>query len=223
MVLAGICGETPWLARFFIPKKRGELRMMTDWRVSRLKKPSEFLLIIGIAGEILCLAFSLVDTAKLNKEAAGIGTTNAQLVADNLVLRSNVAVLEAAVQWRTIKHEQETNIISHLRPFLQTNFMHLNLVTIHLYATDPEAQAYAYRIEEILRKGGCKTGFEAEAASVNIEPIYGLEFEAQEPPSRLAVVVIEGFKAAGIIPDRAFRTRGLESDVKIWVGHKPGK
>jgi hypothetical protein len=74
MVLVGICGESSktarFMAKFLVPNKPLGLGMIIDWKAEKLKKWSERLLIVGIAGELICLPFSLWESARLNKDAA---------------------------------------------------------------------------------------------------------------------------------------------------------
>ena len=87
--------------------------------------------------------------------AARIGTTNAQLVADNLVLRSNVVVLESAVQWRTITATQESNMIAFIKPLPQINKDSIKLIRIRVYdKSDFEAFSYAKWLGDVLLKCG---------------------------------------------------------------------
>src|ERR1019366_3339335 len=78
----------------------------------------------------------------------------ANLEATNLVLRSSLVALEAAVQWRTITPAQETNLISLLKPFTQANVAVTNAVQVRVEETDVEARWYAKRIVTVLRRCG---------------------------------------------------------------------
>lgn len=69
VVLVALCGESHWALKWLIPNNsKGETSV--KWRREKLKKKFEFLLIIGIAGEVGCLPLSLIESAHLNKEAA---------------------------------------------------------------------------------------------------------------------------------------------------------
>ena len=68
MVLVGVCGESIWLQRILIPEKPNDLLPVESKR-KKLGKKFELLLIVGIAGELICIPFSLWESAELNKEA----------------------------------------------------------------------------------------------------------------------------------------------------------
>ncbi len=102
MVLAGVCGELPWLGRILIPDKPNDL-MLVEWHRQKLKKKFEVVLIFGIAGELICLPFSLWESSKLNKEAgdarreAGLANERAAILeATNVFLSGKVEELRKA-------------------------------------------------------------------------------------------------------------------------------
>ncbi len=66
---------------------------------------------IGVTVEFVALAHSIPEAVQLEKDVAQIGSTNAQLVADNLMLRSNVVALELKMQPRIITQKQINDFI----------------------------------------------------------------------------------------------------------------
>jgi hypothetical protein len=68
-VLVALCGESHWALKWLIPNNSLG-KTSVKWRREKLKKKFEFLLIVGIAGEVSCLPLSLIESAQLNQEAA---------------------------------------------------------------------------------------------------------------------------------------------------------
>lgn len=99
LLVAGGCGGEWWLHHHPAGRRKNE-------KDEHHKLESRFIAMValGVAMEVFALGNSIREGVKLEKEVVQIGTTNAQLVADNLVLRSNVVALE----WQTI--EAKTNI-----------------------------------------------------------------------------------------------------------------
>jgi hypothetical protein len=90
VVLLGVCGEVDWVVKKMVP-------IPVESRRIKFKKTSEKVLIIGIAGEMLCLPFSLYDSANLNlkasdaiKEAKQFQDEAAQLTQQNLELKKTM-------------------------------------------------------------------------------------------------------------------------------------
>ncbi len=75
MVLAGVAGESDWAERLLIPDKLLDL-MPVESKRKILKRRFEVILIIGVAGELACLPFSLWESSKQNERAAMLQTTN---------------------------------------------------------------------------------------------------------------------------------------------------
>jgi len=82
-VLVALCGESHWALKWLIPNS-SEGKTSVKWRREKLKKKFEFLLIIGIAGEVGCLPFSLYESANANK-AAGVAMQYAANSSSNSV------------------------------------------------------------------------------------------------------------------------------------------
>lgn len=139
VVLVALCGESHWALKWLIPNNSVG-KTSAKWRREKLKKKFEFLLILGIAGEVGCLPFSLWESSKFNKEAgdarifAGIAETNAaasneqaKIAESNTAsvlltveeLRSNNIALEQKLQPRNITQEQHDAFVSFLKPFPQ--------------------------------------------------------------------------------------------------------
>lgn len=68
-VLVALGGETDIILRLIFPDRAGDL-LPPETKRKRLKRLCEWLLIVGIAGEIGCLPFSLYGTASAEKDAA---------------------------------------------------------------------------------------------------------------------------------------------------------
>jgi hypothetical protein len=69
MVLAGVCGESDSIAERLVREKIND-PIPVELRRKKLKKWSERILIIGLAGELICLPVSLRESAQLNERAA---------------------------------------------------------------------------------------------------------------------------------------------------------
>jgi|CZKV01.1.fsa_nt_gi hypothetical protein len=97
VVLFGVWLEASKSARFFaqlkFPKNLLGREMLTHARHESLKHFGWKLVVLGIAGEVVCLAFSLDETAKLNDKAQRASERTAIVESNNLVLRSNVDAL----------------------------------------------------------------------------------------------------------------------------------
>jgi hypothetical protein len=83
VVLVALCGEAHWALKWMIPNNSKGVTSV-KWRREKLKKKFEFLLIIGIAGEVGCLPFSLYESASANK-AAGVAMQYAANSSSNSV------------------------------------------------------------------------------------------------------------------------------------------
>jgi hypothetical protein len=106
-VLVALCGESHWGLKRLIPNNSKGATSVKRRR-EKLKKKFEFLLIIGIAGEVGCLPMSLKESADANKAAgiakveAGKANERAALVdSNNLMLQARVLALTAQIQETT--------------------------------------------------------------------------------------------------------------------------
>jgi len=77
-VLVALGGETDVILRQVFPDRAGDL-LPPEVKRKKLKKFCELLLIVGIAGEIGCLPFSLYGTASAEKDAAEARLETAKL------------------------------------------------------------------------------------------------------------------------------------------------
>ncbi len=68
LVLLGVAGETDWAARRFVSDNLNDL-MPVESRRQRFKAVFAFLVIVGLTGELCRLPFSLIESARLNKQA----------------------------------------------------------------------------------------------------------------------------------------------------------
>jgi hypothetical protein len=78
LVLMGIGGESEWAGKSLFPEKISDL-MPPNSKRKKLKSISELLVIFGIAGEVVCLAISLNESAALNERASKNELTAKQL------------------------------------------------------------------------------------------------------------------------------------------------
>jgi hypothetical protein len=183
---------------------------------------------IGVTVEFAALAHSIPEAVRLEKDVAEIGTTNAQLVADNLVLRSNVAVLEAAVQWRTITQQQEATLIRLLSPLTQNDVTSRSRMLVNSGLMDDEAILYRNRLVDVLKKCGFNPivpdGLSALTDSNgNPIPLVGLIFKVKHPVRFRSGLIFAAFQEAHIPVEVQSQTDMGEYDLWIVVGHKPEK
>ena len=69
LVLIGVCGEWSWLMRVLISERPNDL-LPVELKRKKLEKRLLVVLIIGVAGELACIPFSLWESSTLNNEAA---------------------------------------------------------------------------------------------------------------------------------------------------------
>jgi hypothetical protein len=74
---------------------------------------------IGVTMDFIGLFHEIPEAVRLEKDVVEIGTTNAQLVADNLVSRSNVAALELRVMETSNKIAQTSTKVESQDPYKQ--------------------------------------------------------------------------------------------------------
>src|ERR1039457_1821527 len=100
IVLLGVWLEASKRARFLaqrkIPKDLLGREMLIDARYESLKHFGWKLVVWGIAGEVVCLAFSLNESAKLNDKAQTASERSTIAESNNLALRKEVLTLEKA-------------------------------------------------------------------------------------------------------------------------------
>ena len=183
------------------------------------------ILMSGIAFEVIA-AFGITVHSGLveteSKERYEI------LVSTNLMLQSNVAVLEAAVQWREINPEQEAIIVNLLSQFTKTNAARTNTVIVRAaYPDNPECVRYAQRIDDLLRKCGFSpflqlSGFVGGLQGEGI----AFSFEDKTKPPAQAQAIVEAFQTAKIsplkrVPNAANAANDNSDSLMIWILLKP--
>jgi hypothetical protein len=167
-----------------------------------------------------------VEAAEARKDAGKANERAAHLESTNLLFRSNVVVLEAAVQWRTVTPAQESNLVGLLKPFADEYARLTNSVQVHVEETDVEARWYAKRIVDVLRRCGFNSELKSAIGFSNPEaPIpLGLGFiEGGFTPTPHMIAVIKAFDAANLeVRVRQLNTNQTTDGIlHIWVWHKP--
>jgi hypothetical protein len=226
MVIVGVVGEGFELIVKWGDRRRGKATSKKDleWLL-----PVETLffviLTIGLAMEFLgshnAMRISDAENGRLNLLSNGAYERSANAESNNLVLRSNVLVLQAQLQRRRITDEKKHIMIDML--------IHApkGRVTLTAVQSDVEAVYFLEDIEDVLKK----SGFDVEQnllASFWTSGTYptGLALHiknAQAPPPH-ADAILRAFKAAGINPDDTTEQKGMEDGLlKIEVFPKPIK
>jgi hypothetical protein len=155
VVFVALCGESHWALKWLIPNKSIG-KTSVKWRREKLKKKFEFLLILGIAGEVGCLPLSIYESSATNLEAKQAevvaGQANeraANIESNNLVLHTKVLELEAKSRWRTITPEQEKAFIE-----LTKNILKLPIRVRMEDGSSAEVKSFSQRIRTVLDKAG---------------------------------------------------------------------
>jgi hypothetical protein len=227
----------------------------TFWLWEAFKHPGTIIVTVGVAGEVLIewfgipkdekiaklwkrmfaimliygLILEIPDSAKSWQLASESSERAANTESNNLVLRSQVAELEAAVQWRTITPIQETNLVNLLSPFVRNNRLTGTVVSVMSEEGNPEAIQFARRLGDVLTKCGFNVGpMEVFAGGVP-GPDAGLLFVVKNihrTPSR-ALEIAAGLTNEKIVPSSEIQFCGLtglsEDDLRIEVLAKPEK
>jgi hypothetical protein len=117
----------------------------------------EWVLVAGLGLEIIAASHQISEAGKLKKEAGdamklaqSIGTTNAQLVAANLILRTNVLELESK-ELRTITPQMRDKFVSILNALPKSIKCP---VRVFMDGNDAETRTYAHQIRELLNDTG---------------------------------------------------------------------
>ena len=204
-------------------------------------------LVIELGANQRARLISSADNASLHKQASEAvreatlaRERTAVTESNNLMLRSNVAELELAVQWRTITKDQEANLVKFFRnsrPLLSgLQAQNTNLVSVQTEQTDVEAFWYSKRIVEVLRKCGFNASLEMRLSFPDPErsgPFVGLAFTVKNayssanglflPAKGNAGVIWAAFRGNGMEPTSVWTdTNMVDGDLRILVGHKPG-
>ena len=143
MVLFGVAGESiaDWLK--FLPGRH----MLKVW--------SEMSVVVGIAGELLCLMISLHETASLNKEAAADRVIAESLVSTNLQLQKQIVQLQLSLekQVRKITPDDSKRFIDFLKD--KPNKKSINIyVEGNSIDYDFEYRNYAHQFRRMLTEAG---------------------------------------------------------------------
>lgn len=85
-MLIGVVSEWPWAIRRLVPDNPNDL-MPIDRKREKLKKRLGIILIVGVAGELASLPFSLIDSAQTNNQAANSLKEVTFLTQSNLLLQ----------------------------------------------------------------------------------------------------------------------------------------
>ena len=252
VVIVGIIGEGAELLLKFANKKKYK-RLQRGWGIQfrwhlaglmkfvrpRLLEVETFafaLVVLGLVGEFWGSQKEkqILDrnNAQLNLAAKQLGKSNAQLVADNLVLRSNVVELEAKLQWRTINPTQEVNLVEHLSSLVKQHIGESNVVVLEVEQSDFEAVRYARSITTTLRKCGfvvfLNSGMSmAQDPSVPIPDGIGIGVTDHRNLPWYANPVLIAFRNVGITPffyaKQPDRMHPDDNFLYIGVWHKPEK
>jgi hypothetical protein len=147
----------------------------------------------------------------------------AKLTRENLLLRSNLAALEATMHWRTISPTQEINLIRLLSPIAQQD-LYLNLVRVAVSSDDEESRRYADRIAEVLTKCGFNVSRD-RLMRIGARPPYtsgtGIEIHVASSQTPAYAAILNAFKHEKInfIPVQVQSTPS--GRLEIWVLPKP--
>jgi hypothetical protein len=240
-VLVGVCMEVPSLLKLIVRIKNDERLEIYNARIDSWKHPGEFLLIVGLAGEILCLAASIHESAKLNEKAenagkqaalandralsnevlgAKIGTTNAELVSNNLVLRSKVVELEAEFAWRTITDEEKRDFHAFSALIPKGN------IWVSYVADNPESFSYATELHDLLKTNAYPVNdvFIPRSIMSTGAPDMGVLLQTRDntKPPEIAIFLQKQLEKIGIVALGKYRDPHLKDD-EIWliVAQKP--
>jgi hypothetical protein len=172
-------------------------------------------------------AFDKARTAEIESGeskilAAQIGITNAQLslqvaqlVGANLVLRSNVAVLEAKLQHRTITPENVKKFIEFSDYFIAYNHEQKGEVVVTADALDNESRVYARKIRLLLDEAGYNS---KEFPEVIFEPPdYGIDLLANTNAN--IIMTFSAFSNAppyALAVKRAFELIDIQVATVLW-------
>jgi hypothetical protein len=211
LVLLGVLGEgievfsELWFEQWFEKHKRG------------LKGFGAFCWCVVMVG----LACEVPDAFKTDKEAADARSFAATTESNNLVLRSNVAVLEAAVQWRTLNAKQKTALRQLLSDIHQANVNRRIGVKMFHFGSDIESELYADDLAAFLSECGFQAGINLQMGG---EGVSGLGFEVSDkfPTGKSDTqAVYSAFKTAGVQCSIGEWPALVNSDdVTIFVGPK---
>jgi hypothetical protein len=200
-VLVALCGEADWALKRLIPK-RPNILPSAEWRRKKLKKKFELLLIFGIAGEVSCLPFSLIESAESNRlagqaneraskfekeagelfkvgEQAKESTTNAIVELEKAKIelkKAEIGRLELEKQVLALVEKTKARTIS--KTVKEALIFNLNAVPkgsidIVMFDKDPESIAFGIEIKKALIDAGCSVSFSPRSI-FNLDIIPGI-------------------------------------------------
>src|SRR6266446_1909351 len=165
MVIVGVVGEGAELVVKWRKRRREEsiLEKESPWMLP-IETAFFALLVLGLAVEFIGSHKAMriareesnrlaVIAANANKLAEETHLMSVRLEATNLVLRSNVAALEASVHWRSIPEEKRREFTAMLAESVK------GVVLVSAYENGTiEAEFFAKDIREMLESAGFNTG-----------------------------------------------------------------
>lgn len=166
-VLLALCGESHWGLRFLVPPT-SKGKTSVKWRREKLRKKFEYLLIIGIAGEVGCLPFALIHTASLNREAGQAWQRANEANERTALVESNNLVLQKQLEPRIIRSNQITNFI-----FLTSYLPKIPIRIAVSSRAGPEVMSYAWQIRRMFEQAGFPTPNSDTNAFLRIHSIEG--------------------------------------------------
>jgi len=193
---------------------------------------------VSLSLVVIGLVLEIPDAAKTDKEASEFRSIAATTESNNLVLRSNIVALEAAVQWRTITPTQKDlmkfKVVSEIS-HISTNTIQLptkNIIEVRVMENDLEARMFAGSIVDALKNCGFNAVLRSTMGFIapDSKLFVGLGFIIKERMDINGRTLLKGNAGLAIY---AFESIGLEptylnSDANmddgsmiINVGHKP--
>ena len=210
----GFMGRHPGLLLVLIGVA-GEI--ICDWRemvghLARVKRIFAILLILGLVVEF-------IEAAKSDKEVAELKRQTALVASSNLMLKTNVLALELKLQPRAITPEQQTALIKLLSNCSKGK------VYISAGAFDGEATTFAQQIEDVLKKSGFEVAmpkFPDPDTPVSLsQPGQHLVVKNPKHPPNYAPGIQQSFAACGIVFDGFWGDEPFDSNrVEIAIGQK---
>lgn len=210
LVLIALCGESHWALKLLIPNN-SQGKTSVKWRREKLKKKFEFLLIVGIAGEIGCLPFSLYESASSNLEAK-------QAEKDAAGLKAEVLSLEAKTKGRIVDDETKRDLIEKLRSYSPKG--HIEVV---MFQYDHEAIVFGRSITNALIEAGFEVSFSPRIV-FNLDKegvLFAWKGENRGvPPPSYAETIAETLATNGVkgISGSAYNDTLNTNDIQIFIG-----
>jgi hypothetical protein len=245
VVLFALCGESHWALKWLIPNKSVG-KTSVKWRREKLKKKFEFLLILGIAGEVGCLPLSLKESAdsnraagqaneraanaekqagEANERAARFDADRAMIAKDaeeirsnNLALKIKLSELEIKAGKRHLTDEQKASI-EHFLIGAQRGKIRFNNMAIG----DDEVEGYEKELTEFFKH----LGFDAERGGglfATFPEFLGMAIgiKSQNERPSFSGAIQKAFEGAGIsLPGFDGSTIADTNTIEIKIGKKP--